>query len=264
MMNRNLNQSQLNGFIPTPSEAVLSPLIEREWNGSTKDQERDQHAEKCIEDQNPQIDSSNIVDDVIFDDPNQSTLIEVKTTPNVKSPPNFQAALQQTIENSYVHAINKTLDMLFEDNPIEQNQVESTSGIIPRKSLAHRVSVEPVRSPLGVVRFRKVNLHNDNLDNTESVIYEIAMPQLTEMNNKRDGMNEESQRNERYPLNVNSPIATRTRTRDIRLPFSPRIVLDRINSIDEYNSKFSAHQAASKNKRKRRQTKKGIQIIEYI
>lgn len=65
------------------------------------------------------------------------------------------------------------------------------------------------------------------------------------------------------PVDVSSPIATKTRTRDVRLPFSPRFILDRINSIDEYNSKYNPNHVAFV-KRKREQTKKGISLNKDI
>lgn len=174
----------------------------------------------------------------------------------------------------------------FDDSSkINENHSVDNFSCINTTPAAEFLSFQHDRTPIGVIRLRKVT---PNIETPEIYIsddeeeYEIVVVNKSQhsrmcvdhfdaINSTMDEFRENPPA-ANYPLMpINSAFASKSTVNAHPFPFSPRIILHRINSIDEYQQSMSTQEAPNvldKNKRKPRQiaarTKKGINLfIEF-
>lgn len=115
--------------------------------------------------------------------------------------------------------------------------------------VAKRLSFECQRTPIGVIRLRKISTKTETpeLNMPDNETYEIVIvndsPQICEEH--FESMKEMEHTKEytlakNYPLKpINCTIASKTTPNAHPFPLSPRIILQRINSLDEYQRSVS-------------------------
>lgn len=259
---------------PTQSQTKLNELSTAFGNGN---------------DQNDsQIDFANLTIDI--DQTNKQILVDVSisVSQNVQSDANqslnvTKCECNMIKEDTFIkspHGIRLTRSSI--NTAVSSTEIESKfykSEITDNDSMkmdttptVKHSSFEAKRTPIGVIRLRKVSLKTETpeMNIPEDETYEIVIVDKSQHSEicaeNFDSMN--STKHEfsgispakNYPLMpMNSEIASQTTTKAHPFPFSPRIILHRINSIDEYHQSLSIQATpkvtAVKNKHKTRITK---------
>lgn len=206
--------SAVNEIESTTKECTVNTDKEQVANGDKSTKEMDQ-----IENQ-----TENIVNlSVHIDHDDKKILVEMPTTgtnnKNTYSTTNDDI-LGTTIMNDTMQSPNK-------QNVVCEELITSTT--IPYSS--PNVTTCPndqVRTPIGVLRFRKRCSQPNKTDNT---MYEVVLvdqnPDIDNSKNIRSPIG--------YPLPEQSAKASKSSAKCHRFPMSPRVILQRINSLDEYN-----------------------------
>lgn len=240
-----------------------------------------------------QIDFANLTVDV--DETNKQILVDVSMSlaQNLHQNTNqsLNASTRATItEDTFIKTPNNTrltrnsFNLLSKSSTIDdsakinENHSVASSSCINTTSAAECLSFQHDRTPIGVIRLRKVtpNIETPEIFISDDEEYEIVVVNKSQHSHMcvdhfdvtNSTMDEfaENPPAANYPLmSIDSAIASKSTINAHPFPFSPRIILHRINSIDEYHQSMSILETTNrvdKNKRKARQkvarSKKGM------
>lgn len=233
-----------------------------------------------------QIDFGNLTVDV--DQTNKQIVVEVSMSMSLTQ--NMHQSANQSLdastcgaimEDTYVKTPGNTrltrnsINTSVSSTEINRNFYKSFEAInndsVKRytPTVAKRSDFEPERTPIGVIRLRKVTpkIETPEISISDDETYEIIVVNKSQQMCAEHCDSVNSTINEfessislaiNYPMMLeNSTIATKSTANAHPFPFSPRIILHRINSIDEYHRSVSTQETpiVNKNKRKPRQAK---------
>lgn len=232
-----------------------------------------------------QIDFSNLTVDV--DQTNKQIVVDVS----------MSMSLTQSMHQSLNQSLNASkgctiLDDTYVKTPdsvrLTRSTIKSPKAIDNTSEMIH-TTLTAERTPIGVIRLRKVTpkiaTPEISISDDEDVPYELVVVNKSQHSQMCvehcDSVDSTKLADDssitspvKYPIvPTNSAIASKTTAKAHPFPFSPRIILNRINSIDEYQKNVSTQETPKMilNKAKRKPshkktvgTKNGKNILSVV